>query len=95
MLYERQKDDEAVKLLRASVYCSRKERAAKFIAIFFALAICVAGIVNQYLVYVDTQWFILGSGIVLVFNEFLLFKAKRFRVESATLADYMMIMFMV
>jgi len=87
MLYDRQNEENAVKALKASVYCARKERTAKYIAIFFAFAICVAGIINQFLRYIDAQWFILGSGIILVLNEFLLFKARRFRVESATLGD--------
>jgi hypothetical protein len=87
VMYERQNEDKALTILRASVFCWRKERLTKYAAIFFAVAICLAGITNQYIGYVNAQWFILGSGIILVFNEFLLHKASRFRIEASTLAD--------
>jgi len=90
MMFERQNESQALMYLRASVYCERKERGAKFLAIFFALALCAGGITNSCLpsdMSIDSRWFLFGTGFVLLLNEFLLFKARRYRAEGASIND--------
>ncbi|MDR0462142.1 MAG: hypothetical protein LBG88_02285 [Christensenellaceae bacterium] len=87
-MFERQNDDKAIKYLRASIYCSRKERLQKYIAVMFSGAICLVSIFNSYLKFSDSQWLTLGSGAVIIINEFLLYRAKINRTLSASLMDF-------
>ena len=97
---ERQNDEKALTLLRASERCLSNERNIKYIMIFLSFSICLAAIFNRYLPQilpsvenvVDLQSTIatyinLISGVVLVLGIALGFYVARMHTEGTVLRD--------
>jgi hypothetical protein len=87
-VFEKQNDEKAIKYLRASIYCTRKERLYKYIAVGFSALICLASVLNSYLTFVESKWLTLGSGAIIIINELVLYRAKINRTMSASLMDF-------
>ena len=86
-MFERQNDVRAIKLLKASTYCTRMERGVKLISIILSLSICVAGVLNHYLSFVDPMVIVCIAGVILVMDALLMALARRYQVWSASLMD--------
>jgi hypothetical protein len=86
-MYERQNERANVNLVKAAVYCTRRERALKFLPVVLSLGVCILGVLNQYFGWLDTLWIILATGIILVVDALLFAWARRFQVWSATFMD--------
>ncbi len=99
-LLERQNDEEALTLLRASVNCLNNERRVKYLMIFMSFSVCLAAIFNRYLPQmlpnvgniVEIQeniatYINLISGVVLVLGIVLGFYVARMHVEGTSLQD--------
>ncbi len=99
-LLERQNDEEALTLLRASMNCLNNERRVKYLMIFMSFSVCLAAIFNRYLPQmlpnvgniVEIQeniatYINLISGVVLVLGIVLGFYVARMHVEGTSLQD--------
>lgn len=99
-LLDRQNDETALTLLRASENCLNRERYVKYLMIFMSFSICLAAIFNRYLPQmlpdvenaVEIQEIIatyinLISGVVLVCGIVLGFYVSRMHTEGTTLRD--------
>lgn len=99
-LSERQNDETALTLLRASEHCLNSERYVKYLMIFMSFSICLAAIFNRYLPQMfptveniaDIQEKIatyvnLISGVVLVCGIVLGFYVARMHTEGTALQD--------
>lgn len=97
---ERQNDETALTLLRASVRCLNNERYIKYLMIFMSFSICLAAIFNRYLpqilptveniVEVQSKiatYINLISGVVLVCGIVLGFYVARMHTEGTVLQD--------
>jgi len=87
MMYERQNEMRSLKLLKASVYCTRVERALKALPILLSIAVCVIGIFNQYNDFISPIWLAGLAGLVLVVDAVLMSIARWFQNWSASLMD--------
>lgn len=99
-LLDRQNDENALTLLRASENCLNRERYVKYLMIFMSFSVCLAAIFNRYLPQmlpdvenaVEIQeriatYINLISGVVLVCGIVLGFYVSRMHTEGTTLRD--------
>lgn len=97
---ERQNDETALTLLRASERCLRNERTIKYLMIFMSFSVCLAAIFNRYLPQIIPSaediialqaniatYINLISGVVLVLGIVLGFYVSRMHTEGTVLQD--------
>lgn len=97
---ERQNDEEALTLLRASEHCMNRERYVKYLMIFMSFSICLAAIFNRYLPQMlpavenvealqskIATYINMISGVVLVSGIALGFYVSRMHTEGTSLRD--------
>lgn len=87
MMFDRQNDPENIKLIRASIYCTRMERGLKMLPTLLSIGACVAGIANHYNGFMDPLWFAFIAGLILIIDAIFFTIASRFQQLSASLMD--------
>lgn len=99
-LSEKQNDNTAITLYKASYRCMRNERIAKYVMLVLSFGICIAAILNKYLPQMApnlenierTQetaatYINLISGVILVLGLIIGFYANRMHTEGTVLRD--------
>jgi len=86
-VYERQNEKANINLVKASVFCTRRERGLKLLPVILSLGVCILGVVNQYFVFFNPLWLAFATGVVLIADALLFALARRFQVWSASLMD--------
>jgi hypothetical protein len=86
-MYERQNKEKALNYLKAGVLCKRRERFSRNTVLVFSLAICILGIVNNSFNFMEAEYLILISGVLLIVQSFLGWLARKYRMEHVTMME--------
>jgi len=86
-MYERQNERANLNLVKAAVFCTRRERALKLLPVILSVAVCILGVLNQYFGWFDSLWIILATAVILIADALLFALARRFQVWSASFMD--------
>ena len=87
MMYARQNEPRSLRLIKASVFCTKAERFIKIMPATLSLSVCLLGIFNQYFEFMEPLWLAGLAATIIIVDGVLLYFGRIVQMWSASIMD--------